>query len=70
MPDRMLASFCAERGVEFVTPLARLRAAAARPDLYFRKDRHLGPGGHEILAQVLEERLGPILDRASCAGAR
>jgi hypothetical protein len=70
MPDRMLASFCTEHDVEFIPLLDRLKAANANGDLYFRKDRHLGPKGHEILAQALTEQLAPIVDRAWHEAAR
>jgi hypothetical protein len=64
MPDRMLASFCKEHAIEFIPLLDRLKAADGDRDLYFRKDRHIAAKGHEVVAQVLAERLAPILDWA------
>jgi lysophospholipase L1-like esterase len=54
-------------------PLAALRAAASGPDLFFERNVHLTPRGHEVMAEVLErflERNGLLDDGGQSPGGR
>jgi hypothetical protein len=64
MPDRVLGEHCRRRGVAFVPLLEDLKAANARRDLYFRKDRHLNVAGNGVAAAALSRRLAPVVDAA------
>lgn len=63
MPERVLEAFCKENGIELVTLLEALKAKNDKRDLFFPKDRHLTARGNEVAAEVLRERLGPIVDK-------
>ncbi len=63
MPEKVLAAFCREKGIDLVTLLGALEASPSTRDLFFPKDRHLTPRGSEVVAGVLSSELGPIVDR-------
>lgn len=56
-PQRLLAEFCASRGIPFLDVLPALRAAApeadGRPHVYHRYDTHLNRKGNEIVGREL-----------------
>jgi hypothetical protein len=57
LPERRLAGFFEEEGIEARFLLAALReAAAADPPVYVR-DEHLGPRGHEVAARAVVDWL-------------
>jgi len=63
MPERVLGALCEEHGIELVTLLDALTAKNQQHDLYYPKDRHLTARGHAVAAEVLEQKIGPMLDR-------
>jgi hypothetical protein len=63
MPDRVLRAWCEKRGVDCIFLLEPLQAKN-RLDFYWRKDRHMTVAGQEATAEVLREKLTPIVDRA------
>jgi hypothetical protein len=63
MPERVLGAFCKENDVEFIPLLDALKANNQKNDMFFAKDRHLTTRGNEVAAEVLRERLGPLVDR-------
>ncbi len=54
-PERM-GRWCASRGVPFIDPSARVRAAADAM-LYWPRDRHCTPAGYGVIAEALVEGL-------------
>ena len=63
MPEKVFEVFCKENGIELVTILDALEANNQKRDLFFPKDRHITARGNEIAAQVLGEKLSPMVDR-------
>ncbi|MGH0029149.1 MAG: SGNH/GDSL hydrolase family protein [Myxococcota bacterium] len=60
LPERRLARFFQEEGIEHVLLLPHLRRAVAAGDDVYLRDRHLNARGHEIAAQRLAAALaGP-----------
>jgi hypothetical protein len=58
-PSQRLAEIAARRGLTLIDLLPALRAArdnGAAP-LYFDRDKHWTPAGHEVVAQAIEARL-------------
>jgi hypothetical protein len=64
MPEKVLATFCQQNGIGLVTILEALEAKNQRNNLFFPKDRHLNAAGNQVAAEVLQARLGPIIDDA------
>lgn len=63
MPERVLAEFSKENGIELITLLSALQEHNQKQDLYYPKDRHLTAHGHTVAAEVLQEKLTPLVDR-------
>jgi hypothetical protein len=63
MPERVFGAFCDENHIDMVRPLATLIAKNHNNDTFFLKDRHLTARGNEIVAEVLEQQLTPVVDR-------
>ncbi len=55
-PARRLEAFAASRDVTFVSAFATMRREAG--GLYFPRDGHFTPRGHELVAELLERELG------------
>ena len=54
----LLARFCAEQGVEFVSPSDDLRRAMAEGvQVYYTYDQHWTAPGHEVVAQAVNRQL-------------
>jgi hypothetical protein len=64
MPDRVLEAFCAKKGIDVITLLGPFEGNNQNLDLFFPKDRHITARGQEVIAKVLDDKLGPIVDRA------
>lgn len=62
-PEKVLAEFCKENGIELITLVEALRANNQKQDIYYKKDRHLTARGHEVAVGVLKEKLQPMLDK-------
>ncbi len=62
-PERVLGGYSEKRGVPFIRMTAELTAANAGNDLFFPLDRHLTAKGHEVVKQVLDRDLVPVLKR-------
>jgi hypothetical protein len=62
MPDRVLDAWCKKRGVDCIFLLEPLQAKK-RLDFYWRKDRHMTVAGQEATAEILQQKLTPIVDR-------
>jgi hypothetical protein len=62
-PEKVLAEFCKDNGIELITLLDALRANNQQNDMYYAKDRHLTTHGHAIAAGVLKEKLAPLIDK-------
>jgi len=45
-----------------ITLLDGLAARNQKQDLYYPKDRHMTARGSEVAAEVLRDKLGPIVD--------
>ncbi len=63
MPERIVAGFCKQRGIDLILMLPSLEAQNQHADLFFPKDRHLSRRGQEVVAEVLGRELGPIVDQ-------
>ncbi|HEX2658900.1 MAG TPA: SGNH/GDSL hydrolase family protein [Polyangia bacterium] len=64
MPEKVLAAFCQQNDIGLVTILDALEAKNQSNNLFFPKDRHLNAAGNRVAAEVLEAKLGPLIDRA------
>ena len=63
-PEKVVGAFCKDKGIELVTLLDDLKAAAReKQDLYFVKDRHLTVHGNEVATLALTKKLAPIVDK-------
>lgn len=58
-PYRRLSTYCAARGIEFLYPVDRFRAASAHETLYFQKDSHPNVRGNALAADYLRGVLQP-----------
>lgn len=68
--ERVVAAYCQERGVPFVSLTAPLRRAAARGEQpYFTYDQHWTPLGHDIAAQAIGDFLSEYFDAKRAAHA-
>jgi hypothetical protein len=63
MPERVIESVGKSHGVAVVTLLDGLLARNEKKDLYYPKDRHMTAHGSEVAAEVLRDKLGPIVDQ-------
>ncbi len=55
-PYRRLAAFAQKEGIEFLNPVGRFRASPLKEEgLYLKRDIHLSPAGHELLARVIAD---------------
>jgi hypothetical protein len=63
MPERVMGEFCKENGIELITLLDTLKAKNDKQDLYFPKDRHLTTHGNAVAAEVLDQKLTPLVDK-------
>ena len=53
-PYRRLATFAQKEGIEFVNPVDQFRDSPLKEEgLFLKRDVHLSPAGHELLARVL-----------------
>jgi hypothetical protein len=68
----VLGTFCQQKGIDLITMLDVLEAKNQGNNLFFPKDRHLNAAGNKVAAEVLDGKLGPILDGAwqAKAGAK
>lgn len=55
-PQRLLAQFLDERGIEYVDPLPALRQNIIGPPLFYSVDGHLTAEGHRIVSRVICEK--------------
>ncbi|MBX2993032.1 MAG: SGNH/GDSL hydrolase family protein [Bacteroidetes bacterium] len=56
-PQKLLAEFCRDEGIEFVDALPALRSNSANAQLFFPVDGHPTKEGHEIISEVLASYL-------------
>jgi hypothetical protein len=66
LPERRLARFFAQQGIESALLLPRLRSAVSRGEQVYLPDRHLNARGHELAAQAILE----VLDGGARPGRR
>lgn len=62
MPEKVLEAFSIENKIHFIGPLSYIRAKNQKRDLFFIKDRHMTARGNEVMADLLMERLAPVVD--------
>jgi hypothetical protein len=62
-PEKAMAAFCKESGIELITLLDELRAANGKNEMYFQKDRHLTVRGNQVATEALQKKLAPVVDR-------
>jgi hypothetical protein len=62
MPERLLTTVGKEHHLEVITLLDGLAAKNEKRDLYYPKDRHITARGSEVAAEILREKLAPIVD--------
>jgi hypothetical protein len=56
--ERDLTTVCARLGIVLISPTERFRSAAsASNSLYYRRDGHWNPQGHELTAKIISEFL-------------
>lgn len=64
LPQQKLASFFANEGIDYIDLLPRFRAGKHPKKFFLPYDpMHLSPAGHEILFQVIRERINQIRSR-------
>lgn len=68
VPERVLADFCARRGIDFVSPTRALRERAARGDpVYYTYDQHWTAIGHEVVASEIGRHLRSLSEEVGAA---
>ncbi len=64
LPQQKLVAFFASKGIDYIDLLPRFRAGKHPKKLFLPYDpMHLSPEGHEILFQVIRERINQIRSR-------
>jgi hypothetical protein len=57
LPQKVLASYCADRSIPCLDLLPAFRAAGEHTDLYLLRDRHYNANGNELAARKIAEFL-------------
>ena len=52
-PAQRLSDWSARNGVQFIDLLPAMKEAPSQEGLYYKKDGHCRPAGHELIAQTL-----------------
>ena len=62
-PSEVLTSLCAKNDIPLLDPIARFRSETKAERLYFKSDGHWNAAGHRVVADILAQRILPLVGK-------